>query len=136
MLRYLNVVAILALIGAAVYAYSIKYETILFAEQIVKMKNANQRERDTIAMLRAEFAHLTRPGRIQALADRHLDLKQLSIDQIVQAQDLPEKTAKVDTIGNKLDLLGLGDATPTPRDVTGSTRRATTPSAIARQETR
>jgi hypothetical protein len=136
MLRYLNVVAILALIGAAIYAYSIKYETILFAEQIVKMKNANQRERDTIAMLRAEFAHLIRPGRIQALADKHLDLKQLAIDQIVQPQDLPEKAAAVDSIGKKLDLLGLGEATPMPRDTTGTIRGATTPSARARQEMR
>ena len=38
MLRYLNVLAIAALIGSAVYAYSIKYETMLFSEQIVKTR--------------------------------------------------------------------------------------------------
>lgn len=136
MFRTLNVVAILALIGSAIYAYSIKYETILFAEQILKMKNANQHERDQIAMMRAEFAHLIRPGRIQALADRHLDLKQLSIDQIVQPQDLPERAPRVDSIGAKLDLLGLGEATPVPRDVTGSTRGAATPTQNTRQGAR
>ena len=89
------------------------------------MKNANQQERDQIAMMRAEFAHLIRPGRIQALADKHLDLKQLTIDQIIQPQDLPERAPKVDSIGQKLDLLGLGEATPLPRDITGSIRDAT-----------
>ena len=133
MFRTLNVVAILALIASAIYAYSIKYETILFAEQILKMKNANQRERDQIAMMRAEFAHLIRPGRIQALADKHLDLKQLAIDQIIRPQDLPDRAPKVDSIGKKLDLLGLGEATPMPPDVTGSTRGAT-PMVSARRE--
>ena len=34
MLRYLNVLAIGALVGSAVYAYSIKYETARYAAEI------------------------------------------------------------------------------------------------------
>ena len=132
MLRFLNVLAVLALLGSAVYAYSIKYETILTSEQIVKLKNLNKRERESIAVLRAEWAHLIRPTRIQALADQHLDMKQLSVDQIVQVTDLPDRAPKVDSIGRKLQLLGLSEPTNTPRnDTNGAKVRsgAATPAA-------
>lgn len=111
MLRFLNVVAIVALIGSAVYAYSIKYQTMLRAEQINKMKREVKAERDAVAVLRAEWSFLTRPGRVQELADKYLDLQQLSVAQIVTAQALPEKGARVDQIGGKLDALGLGGPT-------------------------
>ena len=39
MVRFLNIVAVLALVGSAIYAYSIKYETIFHAERIVKLKH-------------------------------------------------------------------------------------------------
>lgn len=133
MVRWLNVIAVLALLGSAVYAYRTKYETIFYAEQIAKLKNQNQREVDAIAVLQAEWAHLTRPTRIQSLADQHLDLKQLTVDQIVQVTDLPDQPPKQDSIGRKLELLGLGDATSTPRDPRNAAG-ATTPGNRPRQE--
>ncbi len=38
MVRLLNFFAIAALIGSAIYAYTIKYETIFHAETIVKLQ--------------------------------------------------------------------------------------------------
>jgi len=118
MWRILHLVAIAALIGSAVYAYSIKYETILFAEQIAKTKHRIEDERNAIAMLRAEWAHLTRPERIQALALRHLDTQPLQLAQIARLADLPQAGPRVDTIGRKLEDLGIGVSTSTPRDPT------------------
>ena len=66
--------------------------------------------------MRAEWALLTRPERLQALAQNSLGLKQLSLDQIVQISDLPNRPPKVDSIGRKLDDLGLGEPTNTPTD--------------------
>ena len=68
MLRLLNVVAVAALIGSAVFAYSIKYETILYAEQILKTRHLIAAEQDGIERLRAEWAILTRPDRLAALS--------------------------------------------------------------------
>lgn len=131
MWRTLNVLAILALIGSALYAYSIKYETILFSEQIVKVKHNIEREQDRIAALRAEWAYLTRPERLQNLAGKHLDLQQIGKEQIiVSASELPEAPPKVDTIGRKLESLGLAEPTNTPRDA--SAAAAVTPSARTR----
>jgi cell division protein FtsL len=129
MLRVLNVVAILALVGSAVYAYSIKYQTILRAELITKTKHKVKAEQDAIAVLRAEWSFLTRPERIQQLADAHLDLKPLVVGQIVAAQSLPEKQSRVDAIGRTLDALGLGGGATTPG---GGEPTPTTPKGKAR----
>jgi cell division protein FtsL len=132
MLRYLNIIPIIALVGCAVYAYSIKYETMRYSAEIVKAQHAIQRERDGIAMAKAEWAHLSRPTRIQALADRHLDLINITVDQVVKVSDLPERAARVDTIGRKLESLGLAEPTATPRDERGTAGRAVTPSTTPR----
>jgi cell division protein FtsL len=116
MVRFLNFVAVLALVGSAIYAYSIKYQTIFHAERIVKLKHEIKAEQDEIAMLRAEWAHLTRPERIQALADKFLDLQPVALRQIVSADALPERTQRTDAIGGKLESLGLSEPTNTPHD--------------------
>lgn len=114
MLRFLNIIAILVLVGSAVYAYSIKYQTSYRAEQITKTKIEIRQERDAIAVLRAEWTYMTRPERIQQLADAYLPgMKQVEATQVVAAQALPERSPRVDSIGQKLDSLGLSmPATP------------------------
>jgi cell division protein FtsL len=123
-IKLLHVVAIGALVSSALYAYTIKYGTTLEAEQLQKIKSKAQREREAIAVLKAEWQFLTRPDRLQALADRHLDLQPFSVTQVVRASDIPNRGPKVDAIGRKLEDLGLGLPTETPRDRKAS---ATTP---------
>lgn len=127
MWRLIHVCAIAAIVGSAVYAYSIKYETIWHVEQVAKIKSLIQKERDAIAVLRAEWAHLTRPERVQALADKHTELGQMSLNQIVRLSELPEKQQKTDTIGRKLELLGLSEPTNTPGETKSVTTTPSTP---------
>jgi cell division protein FtsL len=129
MIRLLNIFAIAALVGSAVYAYTIKYETIYRAEQINKLKHEIQAERDAIGVLRAEWAHLARPERIQELATKYLDLQPLSLTEIVSANAIVDKAARVDTIGRKLETLGLGEPTNTPRGKSAPSSTAT-PGAV------
>ncbi len=122
MWRFLHVVAIGALIASAAYVYSVKYQTIYASEQIVKTRHLIAKERDAISLLRAEYAHLIRPDRLQALADTQLDMQPLALNQIVKADDLPERPAKVDSIGRKLESLGLLGQSATPNaGLTGAT---------------
>jgi cell division protein FtsL len=126
-IKLLHIIAIGALVSSALYAYSIKYETTLQAEQLQKLKAKAQREREAIAVLKAEWQFLNRPERLQALADKHLDLQPLQITQMVRLSDIPNRGPKVDSIGRKLEDLGLGLPTETPRDRKSNT--ATTPGA-------
>lgn len=113
MLRLLNILAICVLVGSAVYAYSIKYQTSYRAEQIAKTRLEIKAERDAIAVLRADWSYMTRPERLQPLADKYLpELARLQVTQLVSPQSLPQK-ARTDSIGAKLSEIGLSaPATP------------------------
>lgn len=114
MLRLLNVLAILGLLGTAAWAYSIKYETIYYAEQVKKLEKRLERERDAIAVLRAEWQHVNKPTRLQVLSDRHLQLQALQATQIAKASELPAKPKEQDMLGSKLDQLLTGSVPSTP----------------------
>lgn len=113
-IRIFHIAAIVALVASAGYAYSIKYDTVYLAEQVVKLKHQIRREKELGAVLTAEFQRLIRPERLQVLAERHLDLKPMAIEQLVRPQDLPLRQEKIDTIGRKLADLGLSEPTTTP----------------------
>ncbi len=116
MIRFIHAFVICGLIASAGYAYSIKYETLYYAEQVAKLKAQAQKERDAIAVLKAEWHLLNRPDRLQAAADRHLDLQQLNIQQLARLSDLPERQPRGDEIGRKLEALGVLQPTATPKD--------------------
>jgi hypothetical protein len=129
--RLLHLIAILTLIGSAGYAYSIKYDTLYQVEKVAKLRAAFQRERDAIAVLKAEWAHLNRPDRLQAAVEKHLDLQPLAIHQLARLKDLPDRAAKTDEIGRKLEALGLL-ATATPKDKRGGDARTPTTTGSTR----
>ena len=115
MIKILHVVAIASLIGSAGYAYSIKYDAIYHAEELARINGAINRERDAIAVLRAEWALLNRPDRVQALADAHLpDIVPMSASRLARFSDLPDRAEKDDGIARKLEALGLAAPTATP----------------------
>ncbi len=107
MWRLLHAAAIAGLIGSAAYVYGVKYRTIYASEQLVKARHLVAKEKDAINLLRAEYAHLARPDRIQALANSKLGLEPLSLSQIAAVADLPEAQPKVDSIGRTLEISRL-----------------------------
>jgi cell division protein FtsL len=114
MWRILHAFAIAALIGSAAYVYGVKYRTIYGSEQLLKTRHLIGREKDAIGLLRAEYAHLARPDRIQALADSKLGLVPLALSQIATVDELPEAQPKVDSIGRALESLGFTADNSTP----------------------
>jgi hypothetical protein len=114
MRRFMHVLAILALIGSALYAYRTKYDTLFLTEQVKKLENKVAREKDAIAVLKAEWQFLNKPERVQALADRHSELQAFNIRQVVRWSDIPNRPSDQDSIARKLDALGLAEPTNTP----------------------
>src|SRR6204780_5189121 len=114
MWRILHAFAIAALIGSAAYVYGVKYQTIYASEQLVKTRHLIGKEKDAISLLRAEYAHLARPDRIQALADPKLALQSLALSQIASIDELPDAQLKIDSIGRTLESLGFTADNSTP----------------------
>ncbi|HEY4775557.1 MAG TPA: cell division protein FtsL [Xanthobacteraceae bacterium] len=95
MMRLLHLVVIAALVASAVYVYKTKFDSTVQAERLAKIRAEIKRERDTIAALRAEWAKLDNPSRIQALAQRHLALKPIEPAQFDALDRLPERPPQI-----------------------------------------
>jgi hypothetical protein len=114
MIKLFHIVAIGALIGSATYAYTIKYETLYHGEELARLTLQVRKEREAIAVLKAEWQHLNRPDRLQALSERYLQLQPLASTQLVRFSDIPNRGPKVDDIGKKIEALGISaDGAPT-----------------------
>jgi hypothetical protein len=90
-MRLLHFFVIVLLVLAAAYVYEIKFESTLRAERVAKMRGDAQREREAIAALRAEWATLENPARLQGLARRHLPLRPAEATQYDSLGHLPER---------------------------------------------
>jgi hypothetical protein len=126
MIRFLHSLAITCLIASAAYAYSIKYDTLYYAEEIAKLNVKLRQQHDAIAVAKAEWALLTRPDRLQRMADKNVDLQPMAITQLARFSDLPARPPKEDEIGRKLEALLGGEATATPKDKRPSEARTPT----------
>jgi hypothetical protein len=94
-MRLLNILVIGALVLAASFVYKIKFDSTLQAERVAKLRGEIRRERDALALLRAEWAKLETPGRIEALSKRYLALKPIDPSQFDNLDRLPERPAPV-----------------------------------------
>jgi cell division protein FtsL len=103
MMRVLNICVIGALVLAAADVYTIKFDSTRQAQRVAKLRLEIRRERDAVAALRAEWAKLDNPARIQDLARRHLQLKPVEAQQMDPLDNLPERPA---------DLVAVDEADP------------------------
>jgi len=115
-MRLLNILVICALILAASFVYKIKFDSTLQAEKVAKLSGELRRERDAIAALRAEWAKLDTPGRIQGLADRHLKLQPIRPTQFDSLDRLPERPPPPagDPIGAMIPTADTTGSVPAP----------------------
>ncbi|MCZ8183010.1 MAG: hypothetical protein O9322_08575 [Beijerinckiaceae bacterium] len=131
MIRLLNLLALVAVIASATWAYSVKYETILVAEKLRKREAELQRERDATAILQAEWHLLNRPARMQALKKPESGLQSVSARQIVRPGDIPERPAEAPDALDSLLTGSIPPVTPDPQRRTARTG-ANTPAATPR----
>jgi cell division protein FtsL len=103
MMRVLNICVIGALVLAAADVYTIKFDSARQAQRVAKLRLEIRRERDAVAALRAEWAKLNNPARIQDLARRHLQLRPPEAQQADPLDNLPERAA---------DLVAVEEADP------------------------
>ena len=90
-MRIIHLLVIGVLVFAAAYVYRIKMESTARTERVLRLHAEVREQRDAIAALRAEWAKLDAPLRLQGLAERHLTLKPITAIQYDQLKNLPDR---------------------------------------------
>ena len=108
MMRLIHILTIATLIAAASFVYKIKFDSTLQAERVAKLRGEIRRERDAIALLRADWSKLDTPSRLEELAQRHLALQPIQSTQFDNLDNLPPRPPKLpaapaDPIGAMID---------------------------------
>jgi cell division protein FtsL len=121
-MRLLNILVICALIAAATYVYKIKFDSTLQAERVAKLHGEIRKERNAAMALRAEWAKLETPSRIQGLAERHLKLAPIKSTQFDSLDKLPARPPEAPPQGG--DAIGaMLDNPPTTGSIPGPGKR-------------
>ncbi|MCB1414394.1 MAG: hypothetical protein KDJ76_14815 [Xanthobacteraceae bacterium] len=108
-MRFIHLLVICALVIGVSYVYRIKMESTARTERVQRLHADVRKQREAIAALRAEWARLDSPRRLQGLAERHLKLKPLDARQYDQLKNLPERSPTLinpnapDPIGAMID---------------------------------
>ena len=122
-MRFIHLLVIGALIFAAAHVYRIKMDSTARTENVLRLRAEIREQRDAIAALRAEWAKLDAPHRLQGLSDRHLSLRPVNGTQYDTLKNLPERPPRMfrpgepDPIGAMLNAI---EAASDPDTVTGS----------------
>jgi hypothetical protein len=121
--RIIHLLVIGVLVFAAAYVYRIKMESTSRTERVLRLHAEIREQRDAIAVLRAEWAKLDAPLRLQGLAERHLALKPLNPAQYDSLKNLPERPPSLvrpgdpDPIGamiEAVDSMAVTGSVPAP----------------------
>jgi hypothetical protein len=128
-MRIIHLLVVGMLVFAAAYVYRIKMESTSRVERVQRLNAEIREQRDAIAVLRAEWARLDAPLRLQGLAERHLALKPIVATQYDQLKNLPERPpsfakpddpdpigAMINTIEAATDAASVTGSVRTPRD--------------------
>jgi len=81
---------ILAL-GAGVFLFLLKYQVQDIEQQLAGFNRGIAADREVVHVLKAEWSHLNEPMRLRALAERHLEMKPVRLDQVTTRAGIDKK---------------------------------------------
>lgn len=109
------VLSALAVMALAYWAYQENYRTQQAINETEKLQREIGDMRETLAMLRAEWAYLNRPDRLRELADLNFDrlgLLPLRPDQFGLVDQVTYPPAGLPPITSPVDVIGQLEARP------------------------
>lgn len=81
--------ALAALVGFGLF--HVKYQVMALEESLTRLNAATLREQNQIHVLEAEWSYLNRPSRLEELAERYLELKPVTPNQLATVASLPKR---------------------------------------------
>jgi len=92
MLKTLDILLIVLMLGAAAWTFGNKYQAETLEAQVMALDRKIALERETIQLLEADWSLLNQPRRMEELADAFsadLQLQPIAPEQIVAPNELP-----------------------------------------------
>lgn len=113
--RIINVVLVMMMIAGAAVTYEMKHRAGVAAQRVARLHAVIGKEKEAIALLKAEWSLLSQPSRLQAVIVRyqdHFKLEPFSASQVATLDEIPLKP--VDTKPHE-PLKAVADAAPALR---------------------
>jgi hypothetical protein len=99
--RIFNLVLILAMLAGALVTYDMKHKAEMAADHVATLRSQIAKEKDQIALLKAEWSVLDQPARLQGVVDKYADhfkLQPFSPTQIASIDQIPMRPADAPAI--------------------------------------
>lgn len=95
------VTLVTAVIGVGLF--QVKYKVMLLEKEYRTVQNRIKTTRESIRVLKAEWAHLNDPKSLQQLAQRHMDIAPVGAKQLISLQSVagaeaPQERAELDEL--------------------------------------
>ena len=90
--RIFNFVLLLAMIIGAAVTYDMKHKAEMAADNVARLQADIAKEKDKLAILRAEWSMLTQPSRLQSVVEKyadHFQLQPFSPKQMASISEIP-----------------------------------------------
>lgn len=110
MLRSFDIVLIVVMTAAATVTYTIKHQAENKLDEVRKLEAGIKLEEDTIDLLRADWALLTQPNRLEKLVgvyQQDLQLAPTDPTQLARPEELPMLRADLPPPADVLEAMGL-----------------------------
>jgi hypothetical protein len=111
--RIFNLLLLVAMLVGAAVTYDMKHKAEVAAAEVARLQAEIAKEKDALALLRAEWSLLTQPGRLQSVVAKyasHFQLEPFSPAQIATIDEIPMKSvSSPDPLGPAIARLAAGD---------------------------
>ncbi|MCF4098935.1 cell division protein FtsL [Maritalea mediterranea] len=110
MLRWINFGLLLTSFCALILVYAQKYHAEDLSVQVSTLEDEIAEKTQELSTLRADWAYLNQPGRLQPIVERHaavLDLAPIKTEQYKTIEDIPMRPDGPDAEGLEVLLLSL-----------------------------
>jgi hypothetical protein len=92
--RIFNFLLLVAMLIGAAVTYDMKHKAEVAAAEVARLQAEIAKEKDAVALLKAEWSLLTQPGRLQSVVEKyadHFQLQPFSPSQIATIDEIPVK---------------------------------------------
>ena len=88
MIKITHILLFISVLGVIFFNYEIKNNYHHKEKQILKLKNLISEKKQNIKLMKAELAYLSRPERLQTIAEQQLNMKEILPTDIWNIKDI------------------------------------------------